>query len=181
MYQFASRQNNAPKNRTASSRKQPRLTMQALSTCRHGRPHEIRVAYSGAMSAEQSMMLQAKAMPTSVLVMKRISGVRMRPLHRKLNEISIQTGRFLSVAGTVRKPSHGGTQSASSIRIPASEWRLSAMMYQNPSSMGACESSQLFRISTAAAWSMMGLKFLAFLPAWCSFSCATVVVRYSST
>ena len=119
--QHDSMQNIAAKNRTASSRKQLRLTAQALSTCRQGRPHEMRVAYSGAMSAEQSMILQVKAISTSVLVMKRISGVRKRPLHRKLNEISIQTGRFLSVSGTVRKPSHGGTQSASSIRIPAWE------------------------------------------------------------
>ncbi len=44
MHQLDSRQNEAAKNRTASSRKQPRLTMQALSTCRQVRPHEIRVA-----------------------------------------------------------------------------------------------------------------------------------------
>ena len=44
MYQLASKQNKAPKSRAASSRKKPRLTRQALSTCRQARPHEMRVA-----------------------------------------------------------------------------------------------------------------------------------------
>jgi hypothetical protein len=79
------------------------------------------------MSAEQSMMLQVKAISTSVFQMKRIRGVRMRPLHRKLSAISIQMGRFLSVIGTVRKPSQGGIQSASKSRIPAREWKSDAM------------------------------------------------------